>query len=304
LQTSIKWTLFLCTLACCAAGGIYFHFTEDEEDKANVKREAAPPEVGSVAALPESHSQGIPAAQNQAHLQPIKNKTFAPYVQKDLYPYLMSMQSAKTAGSWGSGLQLLRSCAAASTGLAFYSEASVVNDPHFALRQEAKDKVAKRCGGIPLGQYIQQFTPLADDEYGKRYSIAKETIRNFHKSSPADIANALQELAKQGKLEEAEILIRQAKRWDGRRWSGNAEDFDTVVLAAAELASASPGQELEDIRLLTRCFRYGQCDFTYGSMPRLSSEERRGEYEAIAREMASAMRRGEINRFFIAAENQ
>lgn len=269
-----------------------------------VTRSESAPSKGSIATLglgvdsaASSPSPEVPGrGHNRAKPADLRRKDPI-YSQVSLYPFLMRMHGAKAPGTWASGMQMLRACAlAASMAPPSSLLAGSVNDTNYNVRREAWEKIESRCSGQPLGQYIDQYAPLADDEFGKQYEMAKRALREQALFNGENISRALNEFSRQGKLEEAEPLIKRAQRWNGSAWKGDPADFSRVVDAAIELATAEYGSERNDIRLLARCYRYDRCDYRYGQLAELANEGERYQYEIIARQMAASIVAGDVSR--------
>lgn len=138
--------------------------------------------------------------------------------------------------------------------------------------------------------------------HGKRYLKARRVLASGPGKDSKAITDALQELARQGKLSEAALLVSIRKTWSSQP-PRTDYDFQSAALAAAELATASKGQEQDDIRLNIRCMRYGRCDFQYGYLADQVPPQKLQEAQALAESMADAMRAGDVDRLFGHAKN-
>lgn len=220
----------------------------------------------------------------------------SPYTEKNLYPFLAKMQTQKTPGAWGAGREFLRACMVAD--LARHRIGGSVNPSDNVLRLQAREEVQRRCGETQaLVNYVDQFAPAADDLSAQRFFNAVETLQDMYvHRNAAKIRTALEELARQGRMEAAESFLYQMKSWNGVSWQNEIGNFTIVVSAAVELAGASPGREREDIRLLSRCLSEGRCDYKYGALPDTVSSSDRARLEKTVMEMADAIRSGDVKR--------
>ncbi|MFG6417373.1 hypothetical protein ACG02S_26155 [Roseateles sp. DC23W] len=220
----------------------------------------------------------------------------SPYTEKNLYPFLVKVQTQKTPGAWGAGRELLRACIVAD--LARHRFGGSVNASDTALRLQAREEVQRRCGETQaLVNYVNQFAPAADDLSAQRFFSAVETLQDIYvHRNAAKIRAALEELASQGRMEAAESFLYQMNSWNGVSWKNEIGNFAIVVSAAVELAGASPGREREDIRLLSRCLSEGRCDYTYGALPDTVSSLDRARMEKTVIEIAGALRSGDVKR--------
>lgn len=174
-----------------------------------------------------------------------------------------------------------------------------MNDANTAARLEARAEIERRCGGQTngLSSYVLQFSAPADDPWAQRYTEATAALRDLYSHrNTAKIIGALEEMAQQGRLDEAENFLHQIRSWNGESWRQDIDNFSIVVSAAVELAGAVPGGEKDDIRLITRCLRDGRCDYQYGAIPDTVPSAARAKIEKTITEMAAAIRAGDVKR--------
>lgn len=248
------------------------------------------------AGTPPKATQAIPASapadKGQLEIKSVQQI----FSQKELYPFLMRMHGARGVGSWAAGAQLLHECVKAESLLNSPNPQTFTNGEVTApIRLDAKSKLEMRCLNMPAG-ILDQYEPRSDDENAQKYRAAKLFLTRRQFSDKNKVIDAIRELARQKKLEEAAPILKLAKVWNGESWSGDDSDFNQIVDAAVELATAEPGNEKDDIRLIWRCYFNARCDYQYGAIEAASTPAETERRKKIAQEMADAMRRGDVER--------
>lgn len=218
------------------------------------------------------------------------------------HPYADAKQlrNARQPGSFLASVAIMHACrtawAQANLGLILGPArdplANAANDPNLAQRQQAKALISARCE--PFTQDRSMEVPLADDAYGQ---AAYKAIKWRPSDGAAALVEAARVLAEQGQLHQ---LRSPLYRWNGQSMREESALYGSALGLARQLATAPADNVAEDVRLLELCVRLGRCGRDTSEVWFQGSDispERRRQIEALAQEMAQALREGDYEKF-------
>jgi hypothetical protein len=220
------------------------------------------------------------------------------YYSRDPFPVVLALLESRKIGTFGAAHEIVLACLDALIAVSrppnAFAGDSAVADRHLRLRLEAKQEIEVRCSRFNGQDSLAYSQPLAGDSYGERYREALNVMGIS--ADPERRASAMAELVSQGMSATKAVtsVLKESKQWKGESWQAHESDFHAAVFLAQRLASSIGSAGTADLRDLTACYRGGPCgDFISNSLGDLP-ESRRERVEALARDMAQALRVNDI----------
>lgn len=300
--------------ALICASGLAWLVWQATGRSSHAEAEQTPKQTAVAARNSDQAGQGSPgsaiSAGPSAAYQPVASAS-GPAAQGDWtsgfsgeQPYVQALRlrEAREAGSFAAALAITQACRRA------YGQANagrlVAPDrdpmigadkqPNHALRLQALDTINRRCE--PFFQHHDIDQPLADDVHGLALQRAIGQVPDYF--DPLKARQHAQLLAQQGHLH---LFMPVRPYWNGEaiRESQSRHRFYAAFSLAQELATSPSHAPEQDIRLLEACTR-GRCAKDFVELWRIGNSrdaETRKQVEALAQEMAAALRAGDYQKF-------
>lgn len=307
-----SWYLTLGAVVCAAglAGLVWQaigHSSPAEEEP--------PPTPATVAAHnidqagPESHGSALVSPALAAY-QPVapasgpagQDSWTSGFSGEQPYALALRLREAREAGSFAAALTIVQACRQA------YGQANAgrliapdrdpmigaARQPNHALRLQALDTINRRCE--PFFQHPDIDQALADDAHGLALQRAISQVPDYF--DPLKARQHAKLLAQQGHLH---LFMPVRPYWNGAavREGPSRQRFYAAFSLAKDLATSPSHAPEHDIRLLEACTR-GRCAKDFVELWRIGNSrdaETMKEVEALAQEMAAAMRAGDYEKF-------
>jgi hypothetical protein len=291
------------TLLAFAGGVFYWQLANQSEpvppaiEGSAPIRKGLPPERAVVLPQPTT---GIEVASRVVHHAPVAEDQWSRVLASDdPYPAMMQLRAARQPGSFAKAHEIRNACLEASLALRSQGTPPLEpNQPNYSARLRAKEVLSKRCSRFDEKSTVDTG-PLADDVNGLNYMEATAA----HRSSSilldsAQFKTTVQELARQGRLDQAIDWLPLAKKWNGESWADAPEALGTALMLAKLKATSEPGMAERDIRLYLKCYRGGLCAKDYDDFLINVPENQRQRVLKTADEMAAIFRTNDYNKLF------
>lgn len=159
---------------------------------------------------------------------------------------------------------------------------------------EAQQMVQSRCSSFRLE--VPADRAREDDVYARSYNKARADLFKIN----AKTSEALVELAKQGQLASAAVVLAGLPRFQGEdfRAPEDAEIFRRAVLLASFNATSLEADRSNDLRTFTACLQTGICDGSFESYALSKWPEGSPQREkalALSKRMEAAFRSNSVS---------
>lgn len=260
------------------------------------------PKLGSAGA--PSHAPGpqrtasLPAAEGSApaSLSEIARLRIQGLTGDDPLVAIQALREMRVPGSYASAWQIVAGCVAAHDAPLFVNLSAFVNTPTYSKRLSAAEEAKARCSRV-FAVGLDAYKPSPGDVDGEKYMSAKVKVRDWQLPRE-EVLSLTQTLADQGRLVDVADLLLRLQPWAGERWAGDADTYRLAVSFAELRVTGDAAQAKQDLRVLANCTQFGRCVGSYDYFPPDFPEHRKAEVLALAAEMETAFRTGNVQAFF------
>ncbi|MDI4634439.1 hypothetical protein J7U46_15375 [Pelomonas sp. V22] len=252
------------------------------------------------AALPAAGSTSRGLASEAALPGSFAERWAGGFTSDDPYPIIMALRNRRGPGSFGAARDIILACLPGMLASEHDGQLmqAATRQTNYAARLQARQTFVSRCHRVThvSGDHLER---LEDDEHGRRFIDAVVSLQHRSTETREAWEAALREIAGQGQLVSAAPRLKSLTNWKGESWQGAEDraDFSAAVELAALRASATPGTERSDLRLIERCYRWGDCEYRYDAALDTLPAPRRDRVRQLAAEMEAAFRSNDLRPF-------
>lgn len=220
------------------------------------------------------------------------------FYSDDVYAAIKREQARRGPGSWMRITTLVLACTEFWNQVHRGGPALDPNTPTLGRRARAADLLARRCSQTNFDTMPNLLDVPLNDAHAQRASQALKELQVFGVDRPK-VERAMRELIEQGSPR-IPLSTSAPMVWRGDSWADRREEYRHAFIWAQRMATALPGREGDDIRLLAHCLLYGYCEDRYDFGAHLLPPDRYEAVKKLAYDMKDALQRKDATPFLSA----